>query len=367
MDTRVEDILPIQNDQPELVFLFGAGASYGDGIPVQSDLIPLIINDEDLQLSKSRAGRQIREFLKDNFSTKDRFPTLEEVFGFIDFHINNELSLSKKWTLKELRDLKLNLSKVLHYVISSKTKQSEYFRAFWEKIKAHRKEIGVVTTNYDTLIDEAFDSIYSEYLIDYCVDLINFRYPDEITSFDWWVNPNQPVTQFGKERPIRTKLLKIHGSLNWKYCDCCGQVGLTPWQHGINLKTDSFESFYESEITSCPFDRNKLSSLIQVPTHLKTNTNFIFNKLYDEAGYTIRGAKTLVIVGYSFPEADVHIRAMIKRNFGTNNQIIVVNKSSAKDLIYRYESLSKNVEYHEMTFERFIKSRLFERIIKNGR
>jgi hypothetical protein len=83
MEYREDKILPIQNDQPEIVFLFGAGASYGDGIPVQSDLIPLILNDKDLQLSKSEAGKQIRQFLKDNFSTKDRYPTLEEVFGLI--------------------------------------------------------------------------------------------------------------------------------------------------------------------------------------------------------------------------------------------------------------------------------------------
>ena len=40
---------------------------------------------------------------------------------------------------------------------------------FWEKIKSERKEIGVITTNYDTLIDEAFDKIYNEYLIDYAL------------------------------------------------------------------------------------------------------------------------------------------------------------------------------------------------------
>ena len=96
MKYKKEKILPIQNDQPELVFLFGAGASYPDGIPIQSDLIPQILHDKDLQLSKSNAGKQIREFLEENFSTKERFPTLEEVFGFLDFHLNNDLSLSQK-------------------------------------------------------------------------------------------------------------------------------------------------------------------------------------------------------------------------------------------------------------------------------
>ena len=131
METGKENILAIQIEKPELVILFGTGASYGDGIPVQSNLILLILKDSDLQLSKSNAGKQIRSFLKDNFSTKDRYPTLEEVFGFIDFHLNNDLSPSKKWTLKELHELKSNLTKVLHYIISSKTKQSDHFRQFW--------------------------------------------------------------------------------------------------------------------------------------------------------------------------------------------------------------------------------------------
>lgn len=363
MTIRKENILPIQNDQPDIVFIFGAGSSYPDGIPLQSEIIPLILNNNDLQITKSEPGKQIREFLKENFSINEKLPTLEEVFGFIDFHRNNNFSLSSKWNLSELIKLKGNLVKILHYAISSRTKSSSNFRIFWEKIRANRKEVAVITTNYDTLIDEAFDTIYNEYLIDYCIDLINIRYPKNIKPFDWWINPTKPVTQYGEPIPIRTKLIKIHGSLNWKYCNCCGQVGLTPWQHLINLQTDSYESFSASEINTCPFDGNRLSSLIQVPSHLKATNNFIFNKLYEEAGYTIRNAKKLVFIGYSFPEADVHIRALVKRNFYTENEIIVINKSSAKDLIHRYETLSNKVNYKEMTFERFLKSRLFINLI----
>lgn len=363
---QLGDIFPIQNDQPEIVFIFGAGASYPDGVPIQSDIIPIILSDNDLQIVKSESGKQIRDFLSENFSVDEKLPTLEEVFGFIDFHINNNYSLSNKWTIIELIKLKSNLTKILHYVISSKTiTNSVNFANFWEAIRINMKHIGVITTNYDTLIDDAFDKIYDDYLIDYCIDLINFRYPNDITPFDWWVNPNRPMKGNIEHLPIRTKLIKIHGSLNWKYCNCCAQVGLTPWQHRINLKTDSYESFTENEITTCPFDSHKLTSLIQVPSHLKTNNNYIFNKLYEEAGFTIRGAKKLVFIGYSFPEADVHIRALVKRHFNSANEIIVINKSSAKDLKHRYGSLSKNVSYYEMTFERFISSRLFQSILLN--
>ncbi len=213
------------------------------------------------------------------------------------------------------------------------------------------------------MIDSSFDYIYSDCLIDYCIDLVNYRYPEKITPFDWWINPQKPTTIYNGVIPTRIKLIKIHGSLNWKYCDCCGQVGLTPWQHRVDLKQESFKSFLDSQVTDCPFDGNKLSSLIQVPSHIKTNHNYIFNKLYDEAAYLIRNAKQLVFIGYSFPEADVHIRALVRKCFSEKGKIIVVNKSRAKDLRHRYESLAINVEYHEMTFESFVKSRVFDNIL----
>jgi NAD-dependent SIR2 family protein deacetylase len=358
--------LPIQNDKPQIVFIFGAGASYPDGVPLQKDIIPQILNDNDIQLRKSEVSKRIRKFLIQNFAHNDKYPTLEEVFGFIDFFINNELSLSYEWNKQSLRQLKYDLTKVLHYIISKSTRRSQNFSIFWKVIKDINREIGIITTNYDTLIDESFDSIYPDCLADYCIDLINYRYPDRITPFDWWIDPKKPARIFNGVIPTRIKLIKIHGSLNWKYCDCCGQVGLTPWQHGINLKKDTYESFLDSQISNCPFDNNKLSSLIQVPTHLKSNTNYIFNKLYDEASFLIQNAKKLVFVGYSFPEADVHIRALIKRCFEQDGNIIVINKSRAKDLRHRYESLAHNVEYHEMPFERFVKSKIFKSILKSS-
>ncbi|HJP17736.1 MAG TPA: SIR2 family protein [Nitrospinota bacterium] len=358
-------VLSIQNDKSETVFIFGAGASYPDGVPLQSGIIPAIFNEGDPQLKKSSASKRIKSFLKSNFPCKDIFSTLEEVFGFIDYFLVNNISLSKEWNVQTLHSTKSDLTKIIHYLISKKTKRSDNFRTFWSVINKHNKNIGVITTNYDTLIDDAFDKIYSECLIDYCIDFINYRHPDAGIPFWWWIDPTKPTEMFNDVTPTRIKLVKIHGSLNWKYCDCCGQVGLTPWDHGINLKTNSYDSFIGKELSDCPFDNNKLSSLIQVPTHLKTNNNYIFNKLYDEALYLICNAKSLVFIGYSFPEADVHIRALIKRGFRNNGKIFVINKSSAKDLRHRYESLAKKVNYHQMPFENFVKSRLLLNILKS--
>jgi hypothetical protein len=355
--------LPNQNDQPSTVFIFGAGASYGDGVPLQADILPSIIKDEDPQLKQSETAKRLRRFLTEHFAYGEQAPSLEEVFGFIDFFINNSLSLSIQWDVTKLIELKSDLTKTIHYLISKNTEKSGTFREFWRKIRSVDPEIGVITTNYDTLIDDAFDSIYPECLIDYCLDFINFRHPNAGIPFDWWIDPKKPTESWQCNKITRIKLLKIHGSLNWKYCSCCGQIGLTPWQHQYNLKLDSFKSFFETQTTECPFDGTRLASLLQLPTHLKSNNNFIFSKLYDEAAYLVGNAKQLVFVGYSFPEADVHIRALVRRCFSEDGKIIVINKSRAKDLKHRYEGLAKDVDYYEYTFERFVKSRVLDELL----
>ncbi len=357
------EVLPVQNDKPSTVFIFGAGASYADGVPLQADILPQIIRDTDPQLKNSDTAKRLRKFLTEHFAQGEQAPSLEEVFGFIEFFIKNEISLSREWGVKELLEIKADFTKVVHYLISKNTKRSELFGEFWRKIAKIDPEVGVITTNYDTLADEAFDSIYPECLIDYCLDFVNFRHPEAGVPFDWWIDPKKPTENFGYSKVTRIKLIKLHGSLNWKYCSCCGQIGLTPWQHEFNLKLDSFRSFMDTQVTECPFDGNRLSSLLQMPTHIKSNHNFIFSKLYDEASYLVGNAKQLVFIGYSFPEADVHIRALIRRCFSDDGKIIVINKSRAKDLKHRYEGLAKNVDYHEYTFERFVKSKVFDELL----
>ncbi len=79
------EALPNQNDQPSTVFIFGAGASYGDGVPLQADILPSIIKDEDPQLKHSETAKRLRGFLTENFAHGEQTPSLEEVFGFNRF------------------------------------------------------------------------------------------------------------------------------------------------------------------------------------------------------------------------------------------------------------------------------------------
>lgn len=356
-------VLPVQNDTPSTVFIFGAGASYSAGVPLQADLVPQILKQSDPQLQNSDIAAHVRTFIQENFEPQDRFPSLEEIFGLIAFCLANDHSLSKNWSAQSLLKVRSELVKVIHYLISRGTAQSKEFRLFWQRVSDLQASVGVVTTNYDTLIDEAFDAIYPEFLLDYCIDLVNHRYPAIVHPFDWWLDPTKPTDVNGDVAPQRVKVVKLHGSLNWKYCSTCGQVALTPWQHQFNLKLDSFSTFFESQVHQCPFDGTGLQSLLQPPSHVKAKSNYIFNRLYDQAAYMLGAAERLVFIGYSFPEADVHIRALVKRCFKRSGTIVVINKSRAKDLRHRYESLAEEVLYHEWSFETFLRSDLFGRLL----
>lgn len=358
-------MFPNQNEKPKLVFVFGAGASCSAGVPIQSEILPMIFDNSNDAFAHSTLVERIRQFVRDNFSVRECYPSLEEVFGFIEFFLRNELSLSKDWGQSELLGLRNDLKKLIHFLISSKTTYSGSFRTFFNSIDVINRNVGIITTNYDTLIDEAMSELYSRCLIDYCLDLVNYRHPDKINPFDWWDDPKKEVTIFDDICPTRIKLVKLHGSLNWKYCPCCGQVVLTPWGHEINLATGHFESGFEEEMTVCPFDGTLLGSLLQPPTHLKSNTNYIFQKLFDEASFLVQNASFLVFVGYSFPEADIHIRALIKRSFPQNGQILVINKSCDKSLRSRYTGLSNNVDFCECEFEKFIYSKMFKNLLSN--
>ena len=54
------EILPNQNDKPATVFIFGAGASYADGVPLQADILPQIIEGQDTRLKRSETAKRFR-------------------------------------------------------------------------------------------------------------------------------------------------------------------------------------------------------------------------------------------------------------------------------------------------------------------
>lgn len=347
----------------DVVFVLGAGASHPDGVPLQRDMLPTIISGRINEIENSEIGKIVTEFIKDNFeynATTNQYPQLEAVFGFIDYFIQQNESLSSKYTNEKIRDIKEYLIKLIHYVVNIQTdKRSHYYHLFWKTIKKNNSNTSIITLNYDTLLEQAFDFLFKNHgYIDYCIPLMNYERLPELRNFNFWINPREPVSVDKDNNPISYKIIKLHGSLNWKYCKCCNQTLLTPWDRMIDLNKGKFLGYTYPENKEyeflCPIDGTEFQTLIMPPTYLKTIHHPLISQLMAEASREIRATKKIVFIGYSLSSSDVHIKALFKKQMTPEKELIVINPKQKESLELNYRSLTPNVRFVYSSFEEFV-------------
>ncbi len=360
----------------DVVFVFGAGASAADGVPLQRDILPLVMTSDDPHIRDTLVGSGARDFVESWFGGEvdsGLYPSLEEVFGLLDFQIGQGESLHGDWAASSLPSVRRAIVACIHHVIHANTRgAARTYGRFWELVASLNRNVSVVTLNYDVRLEAAFDRLYAkEALIDYCIPLINYDMPKGVPGFFWWTDPKKPVTLFGPEIPTPIKVLRIHGSLTWKYCSVCRGVLLTPWETAIDLELDSFTwthgaSCDEPESTFelvCPYDAATFEPLILPPSHIKHWAHPALTPLYSESMRELREARHVVFVGYSFPEADVHIRSLLERSIGSA-QVTVVDPALSDYSRARYRSVSPNAQFVESTFDAFIDNELGELLME---
>ncbi|WP_237443911.1 SIR2 family protein [Sinobacterium norvegicum] len=365
MRSHQESYIKYEQERDTL-FVFGAGASIAEGAPLQRDILKLIFESKDEHINSSNAASKVRLFINENFDISDgEYPTLESIFGYLEYFISKREGLGKEYTTLRITEIKEALIQLVHYVISKPAgNRNGTYRKFWEVVSETNRNVSVVTMNYDTLLDESFDFLYPDKAyIDYCIELMNYHHYDDISAFDWWVNPREPVPVWDGGDPKPIKLIKLHGSLNWKYCNCCNQVLLTAWDTKIDLGSMGFKGYIHASCEnpetvefdlSCPLDGNSFDTFIVPPSHIKDLSHPAINKLLDETAIEIRKAKKIVFVGYSFPEADVHIKALFRKNLRNDTELHVIDPYLNDSIRSNYKSLSAQPVFYEKSFEQFV-------------
>ena len=344
----------------DVLFVMGAGSSHPDGVPLQHDILPQIISDEVMEISNTAIGMQVREFIFDNFSVDPdagSFPKLEAIFGFLDYFVQQNESLSSKYTYETIREIKENFIKTIHYIVNLRTdKRSKTYHLFWEAVARYNRNISIVTLNYDTLLEQAFDFLFQKHgYIDYSIHLMNYDKLIELKDFNFWINPREPIKVKPGEDPVPIKIIKLHGSLNWKYCNCCNHTLLTPWDRKIDLNRGKLigHTFPDEKEYDyyCPIDKTEFQTLIMPPSYLKSLNNPVVTQLFAEASREIRMSRKIVFIGYSLSDADVHIKALFKKHLKENTPIVVVNPKRSANLRQQYQALSTDVQFIQRSFE----------------
>jgi hypothetical protein len=132
-----------------------------------------------------------------------------------------------------------------------------------------------------------------DYDLDYCIDFTNYSR----TIYDW----HRPHPQKS------VKLLKLHGSLNWLYCPTCISLTLTPRKKGVR------EFVYQPEKGKCQDCEKMMVPIIVPPSFFKVMSNYHLQQIWHQAEKVLRDVKRLFFCGYFFPDADIHVKYLLKR------------------------------------------------------
>ncbi len=350
---------------PELAIFLGAGASCSEGAPTQSSLFSdffstsfegyrgLPPNDPSLQKIKTLKNGLVR-FFEDFFgfdptnpSPDAQFPTFEEALGLIDLAISRDEAFRhfegnlthQQWgaTLRNIRtdfvflialilDKKLEHSKVKHRLLV----QNLLDAAVLDKCT-------FLSFNYDILIDNALEEHYDRFL-DYGIQFENVGSRAE----------NQPFTS----------LFKLHGSLNWLYCSSCRTCSITKFEKGV------VDILMNPTGTHCEKCGALRAPIIIPPTYFKVLSNIFIQSVWYKAEQVLKNCRAWIFCGYSFPDADMHVKYLLKR-VQVNSafpKVLIVNWHKDKESrlarqeenrFRRFLGTRSKVEYKKISFEQF--------------
>lgn len=168
--------------------------------------------------------------------------------------------------------------------------------AITEFVEQH-KLCSIVTTNYDGCIDEA--------LIKKGILFHSHVEPDAAPPGGNAID-----------------LIKMHGSINWNYCDSCHHVkvfDLIDLKTGFNNDDRSY-----AVVGICRKCGGQRRPLLIPPTGLKFVQFPSLITLWNRAREGIELGDYVIVVGFSFSEADSYINRIIERSMSTNKKQVML-------------------------------------------
>jgi NAD-dependent SIR2 family protein deacetylase len=345
------------------VFL-GAGASCAEGAPGQADLFKAYFQhcrEQPLFYDRRLSiDRELATFFQvffnidvdhDDFEAV-QFPTFEEALGILELAISREESFrgfdnsdqfGQGSRIRSVRralillialilDQTLERGRSLHNRLVSRLVDQQIARNF-----------EFLSFNYDILIDNALVAQQPVFDLDYGLEFTNF-----LKDADW----HRPAVDGA------VRLLKLHGSLNWLYCPTCRTVTLTPKEKGIcKIVLDPAACTCSCGTLAVP--------IIIPPSYFKVLSNLYLQEVWNLAEQALSRADMWVFCGYSFPDADMHVKYLLKRvqvNSSKLRKVLVFNWHRLKEKkdadaeqhrLQRFFGKGFDLEYTKNSFEDF--------------
>lgn len=318
-------------EKRQIVFVFGAGASVHAGGPLAKEFLyqgMLNLSHKELYPvtkesyflvfelidklygttleSEMRRSIQIDEFCLSayNHGMVNRI-YFEDLLSFVDLESNSKSH--GKWLPHSFEDYRKALHDFIFETIQVGTTHGDSVSFNPDGTKNHHRncydlliDYGIslsnnncfITFNYDLLLDGAVSLNNPDLLGDYHLPFSKIsNYP----GYERFLN--------GSKLEIDVDILKLHGSLNWAHCPEC-----------LSLSLAYYIEYSEVQQSKCSECGANLEPVLIPPTYRKDIKLADLRNLWKIAENAISYADEIVIVGYSFPEADLEAKWLFLRS-----------------------------------------------------
>lgn len=333
------DIEFLNPDEGEICFLLGAGASkpHPSGIPTVKELLPDLLerarrldreevtklaefcdrtninNIEDLL-----TAAQISEFCGRN-------PTIMQLVEFLLFREDSSERLSRRphrsfvdvSSIAFLQDTLQVLFGLLSNLMLP-AEPNEGHKAIANYVETN-SEASIITTNYDCCIDRAMIKLG-----------VSPSYGIEFAN-------ETEGTSTASDSSVM--LVKLHGSLHWFYCDACQTVHLVDIEKTVRDYIGD-QAMYPV-IGVCKNCGGQRRGLLVPPLAMKFDVAPPLNPLIEKATQCFTQANIIVVVGFSFADADLYISRMVSKAIQAKDSAKVVLFDPDREVIEKVRSKFK--------------------------
>jgi hypothetical protein len=300
--------IPEWDIEARAVVVLGAGATRGASF-IREDqparVLPPLDRDFFAQVNKIRTDQDnvetLLEFKHGEFGFENQ--SMEAFFTHVEFLNTLETELRKKKGPKPVRYRKqLETFKQVLAAVFEESLEGNECRYHEALVKVLQPEDVIISFNYDCLIDVALQKHGGKRWEPRTGYGISVK-----TGSEAWT-PTKKGKGPGYSNPV--KLLKMHGSLHWKWTD----------KGGLHLKED-------------PYTRKhgNLSFEIIPPAWYKPITRKPYRDVWIAARSAVERAQLLAIVGYSAPPTDLLSQALLRQRADTTRHLevlIIANRNA---------------------------------------
>ncbi|HYE87312.1 MAG TPA: SIR2 family protein [Vicinamibacterales bacterium] len=347
--------------------LLGAGASKPFDYPLTRDLLPQIVDwlnhkdflrfDDESEAIGRRRRQLLREYLMQLLPGKRHrgtsLPLVTSLMSLLDYSLATGQSLLPRRTFNETREARLLVERGIleaiadheDFTATGETNLERFCQVLTElKQTTPKQPLTVLTTNYDMSADIAAFKCAGV-----TQDADGYWFEEEVASkidfgFRWHDPDAERQRLFDRPSNPEVTLLKLHGSTNWLRCPLCDNTYLNPWGpiwHQAFKGRNSYKN-------QCHCSPTRLQTQIISPSYVREMREPNLHAIWKCALDALRAADRWLIIGYSFPDEDLGVRALFTRAYASRDdrpRIVVVQQSA--DSIDRYHAF---FDSHHLTF-----------------